>query len=92
VPFVRCRIDRSWRSQERSAEGVWDATQLKTELLSQADQFADGRDAVLGIDHTSLPKKDKRSVGVAAQYALTLGKTANCQTLVSLTLVQSEVQ
>ena len=30
-------------------------------------------------------------MGVAAQYASALGKTANCQTLVSLTLARSEV-
>ncbi|MDH6695433.1 SRSO17 transposase [Bradyrhizobium elkanii] len=42
-------------------------------------------------DDTSLPKKAERSVGVAAQYASALGKTANCQTLVSLTLARGEV-
>jgi SRSO17 transposase len=46
---------------------------------------------VLVIDDTSLPKKGERSVGVAAQYASALGKTANCQTLVSLTLARGEV-
>jgi SRSO17 transposase len=30
-------------------------------------------------------------VGVAAQYPSALGKTANCQTLVSLTLARGEV-
>ncbi|SPP97111.1 transposase (fragment) [Bradyrhizobium vignae] len=50
-----------------------------------------GRDAVLVIDDTSLPKKGERSVGVAPQYASALGKTANCQTLVSLTLARGEV-
>src|SRR6516225_456112 len=38
-----------------------------------------------------MPKKGERSVGVAAQYASALGKTANCQTLVSLTLACGEV-
>jgi SRSO17 transposase len=38
-----------------------------------------------------MPKKGQRSVGVAAQYASSLGKTANCQTLVSLTLARGEV-
>jgi SRSO17 transposase len=50
-----------------------------------------GSDAVLVIDDTAIPKKGPHSVGVAAQYASALGKTANCQTLVSLTLARGEV-
>ena len=50
-----------------------------------------GSDAILVVDDTALPKKGDRSVGVAPQYATTLGKTANCQTLVSLTLAGGEV-
>lgn len=46
---------------------------------------------VLVVDDTALPKKGNRSVGVAPQYAATLGKTADCQTLVSLTLARGEV-
>lgn len=73
------------------AAGVWDAAAVETELLVQADRLVGGRDAVLVIDDTALPKKGTHSVGVAAQYASALGKTANCQTLVSLTLARGEV-
>lgn len=73
------------------ADGIWDAAALEAELLVQADRLVGGSDAVLVIDDTALPKKGDRSVGVAAQYASVLGKTANCQTLVSLTLARAEV-
>src|SRR6266403_2893121 len=73
------------------AAGVWDASPLETELLVQANRFVGGSDAVLVIDDTAIPKKGTHSVGVAAQYASALGKTANCQTLVSLTLARGEV-
>src|SRR5438309_8649672 len=73
------------------AAGVWDATPVETELLIQADRLVGGSDAVLVIDDTAVPKKGTHSVGVAAQYASALGKTANCQTLVSLTLARGEV-
>ena len=73
------------------AAGVWDATPLETELLVQADRLVGGSDAVLFVDDTAMPKKSTHSVGVAAQYASALGKTANCQTLVSLTLARGEV-
>src|SRR5499425_3383703 len=73
------------------AAGVWDAAPLETELLIQADKLVGGSDAVLVIDDTAMPKKGRHSVGVAPQYASALGKTANCQTLVSLTLARGEV-
>ena len=64
---------------------------METELLAQADRLVGGSEAVLVIDDTAVPKKGTHSVGVAAQYASALGKTANCQTLVSLTLARGEV-
>jgi SRSO17 transposase len=73
------------------AAGVWDAGPVETELLVQADKLVGGSDAVLVIDDTAIPKKGTHSVGVGAQYASALGKTANCQTLVSLTLARGEV-
>jgi hypothetical protein len=47
-----------------------------------------GGDAVLVIDDTALLKKGSHSIGVAPQYASSLGKNANCQTLVLLTLAR----
>src|SRR5215207_5411410 len=71
--------------------GSWDAAPLAAELLVQANKLVGGSDAVLIIDDTALPKKGTHSVGVASQYAGVLGKNANCQSLVSLTLAKDEV-
>jgi SRSO17 transposase len=71
--------------------GNWDAAPLVEELARKADDLLGGEDAVLVVDDTALPKKGSASVGVAPQYASALGKQANCQTLVSLTLARGEV-
>lgn len=73
------------------AAGLWDSAPLEAALLAEADRLVGGDDAYLIIDDTALPKKGKHSVGVAPQYATSLGKNANCQTLVSTTLAQGEV-
>ncbi len=73
------------------SSGVWDAGSLERELTVQADRPVGGADSYLVVDDTALPKKGDHSVGVAAQYASALGKTANCQSLVSLTLASREV-
>ena len=73
------------------SSGVWDEAPLDKELAVQADKLIGGASAVLVVDDTALPKKGSHSVGVAPQYASALGKTANCQTLVSLTLARDEV-
>ena len=73
------------------ASGVWDAAPLENVLLAEADRMVGGADAWLIVDDTALPKKGEHSVGVAPQYASSLGKTANCQSLVSLTLASREV-
>src|SRR6188768_2223524 len=70
--------------------GVWDAAPLEAVLI-QADRVVGGSNAMLVIDDTAVPKKGQHSVGVAPQYASSLGKTASCQTLVSLTLARGEV-
>ena len=73
------------------SEGGWEAGRLEEELAIQANALVGGADAVLVVDDTALPKKGRHSAGVAPQYASALGKTANCQTLVSLTLARGEV-
>ncbi len=73
------------------ASGVWDAAPLEKALLAEADRMVGGEDAWLIVDDTALPKKGEHSVGVAPQYASALGKTANCQSMVSLTLASREV-
>ena len=70
---------------------MWDAAPLEKALLAEADRMVGGADAWLIVDDTALPKKGEHSVGVAPQYASSLGKTANCQSLVSLTLASREV-
>ena len=60
-------------------------------LLKKADGLVGDKAGFLVIDDTALPKKGCHSVGVAPQYASSLGKTANCQSLVSLTLASREV-
>ena len=60
-------------------------------LAQEADRLVGGPGAYLVIEDTALPKKGGLSVGVARQYCGQLGKRANCQLLVSLTLAQGEV-
>ena len=73
------------------ASPAWDDAPLRRLLVERADALVGGPDAVLVIDDTALPKKGKHSVGVARQYCGALGKRANCQVLVSLTLARGEV-
>jgi SRSO17 transposase len=73
------------------ASPAWETAPLEAILAAKADALVGGDDAVLVIDDTAVPKKGRHSVGVARQYAGVLGKTANCQVLVSLTLARREV-
>lgn len=73
------------------ASPAWDDAPLWRVLAETADGLVGGPDAVLVIDDTALPKKGELSVGVARQYCGQLGKRANCQALVSLTLACGEV-
>ena len=69
----------------------WDAAPVERVLVDKAQALVGGPRAHLIVDDTALVKKGKHSVGVARQYCGELGKRANCQVLVSLTLARGEV-
>src|SRR5690242_5921688 len=69
----------------------WATAPLEEELVHAADRLVGGPAAVLVIDDTALVKQGRHSVGVKRQYRGQLGKKANCQSLVSLTLARAEV-
>ena len=73
------------------ASGAWNEGPSEAALLVEANRMVGGKDAWLIVDDRAWPKKGKHSVGVAPQYATVLGKNANCQTLVSLTLASREI-
>ena len=73
------------------ATSPWACEPLEQVLRQTGDALVGGDDAVLIVDDTALPKQGRHSVGVKRQYCGVLGKQANCQVLVSLTLALREV-
>jgi SRSO17 transposase len=73
------------------ATSTWACEPLQDVLLERANELVGGKDAHLIVDDTALVKKGDHSVGVAQQYCGQLGKNANCQSMVSLTLSRNEV-
>ena len=69
----------------------WDPGPLQKVLVQKAEAMVGGPKAHLIVDDTALVKKGRHSVGVAHQYCGELGKKANCQALVSVTLARDEV-
>jgi SRSO17 transposase len=70
---------------------AWDDAPLWRVLAEQVERQVGGKDAVLVVDDSGLPKKGELSVGVARQYCGEVGKVANSQVLVTLTLARGEV-
>src|SRR4051794_36265634 len=69
----------------------WATEPVEDELVGAADRLVGGPEAALVVDDTALVKQGRHSVGVKRQYCGQLGKRANCQSLVSLTLARAEV-
>src|ERR671913_188407 len=90
-PFTRLAPGHLQQLHHFISTSPWRCEPLEEGLVRAADRLVGGPDAVLVVDDTALVKQGRHSVGVARQYCGQLGKRANCQSLVSLTLARAEV-
>jgi SRSO17 transposase len=73
------------------ATSKWETAPIEVVHMDRCNELVGGADAHLIVDDTALPKKGEHSVGAAHQYCGALGKQANCQCMVSLTLAREEL-
>jgi SRSO17 transposase len=99
VEPMAARVDpRHVRARHQSmhhlvANAPWDDAAMlriaRDVVLMEMDRH--GPVAAWLVDDTGFPKKGRHSVGVAHQYCGTLGKQANCQVAVTVTLANEAV-
>ena len=79
------------RLQHLLTDAAWEATALDEQRVREMVKVSPAG-GILILDDTGLPKKGKRSPGVALQYSGTLGKVGNCQVVVSAQYAVDEPQ
>ncbi len=65
------------------AQSTWDEAAVNRQRIGSMVMQATAGDGMLVFDETSFPRQGSKSVGVAHQYCGALGKTANCQVMVT---------
>jgi SRSO17 transposase len=89
---MRVAPDKGEQIHNFVATSCWPTEPVEEVLCRKADEMLGGDASFLIVDDTALPKKGTHSVGVAHQYCGALGKQANCQCLVSMTLARDDIQ
>jgi SRSO17 transposase len=77
--------------QQFASQSPWPFEPIQARLGQMLFEKLGGKAGALILDDTSFPKKGTHSVGVAPQYCGALGKTANCQALVSWHFADAKV-